>query len=133
MKKAFKLNSAISTGVSMAVAGAGSAVVDWALEKYNLVPAEWQKTTVNIVKIAGGAVLGSMFDAKKWYGVPKAIGDGVATVAAANLVSSLLPENSTDAASGLPEGTIGRLRMGQRGFRRARVAGLGVQNGVIAK
>ena len=133
MKKVkFNLNSIIATGTSMAVAGAGSAVLDWALERYNLVPDGWQKTTLNLVKVVAGATLGSMVDSKKGYGIPKAFGDGVATVAAANLVSSWLPEQA-DGANGVPEGTIGRLRLGQRGFRRAKVAGMGVQSGVIAK
>lgn len=128
--KSFNSKSAIATGVSVLVAGAGSSVVDWLLAKYNVLPADWEKTTVNVGKVAVGAIVGSMVKNT----IVKSAADGIATVAAANLVSGLLPDvEGTETASGLPEGTIGRLRMGQRGFRRARIAGLGVQNGVIAK
>ena len=65
--------------------------------------------------------------------------DGIATVGAANLVAEYMPDNTTDektkqatttttttAPAGLPKGTIGALRLGQRGFRRGanRVSGL---------
>ncbi len=127
--KAFNAKSAIATGVSVLGAGAGSAIVDWVLAKYNVLPSDWSKTVVNVGKVAVGAIAGSMIKNQ----IIKSAADGIATVAAANLVSDLLPESETETPSGLPEGTIGRLRMGQRGFRRARIAGLGVQNGVIAK
>lgn len=120
MKNPFKLNSAISTATSVFIAGAGSAAVDWALKKYDVLPADWGQTAVNIGKIVAGALVGSAISSKK-YGFVKSMADGVATVAAANLVADYLPEGT----AGLPEGTIGRLRVGQRGFRRPakRVAG----------
>lgn len=132
MKKGFKkfnLNSMISNATAMALAGAGSAGVDWLLKKYDVIPGDWDDTVVNAVKVAGGALLASMVDSKTLYGIPKAAGDGIATVGAYNLVAAMLPAegNTTPDPSpttGLPEGMIGRIRMGQRGFRRARVAGV---------
>lgn len=121
MKNPFKKSSAIQTAVTVLGAGAGSAVVDWLLEKYNIIDENWEKTTVNAVKIAGGAIAGAMIPNKgMWYGLAKSACDGVATVAAADLVKSFLPVNTTSTTEGLPSGTIsGRLRMGQRGFRKA--------------
>ena len=127
--KKFNLNSAFSNATAMALAGAGSAGVDWLLKKYDVIPGDWDDTVVNAVKVAGGALLASMVDSKTLYGIPKAAGDGIATVGAYNLVAAMLPtvdgsEDKTAVTTGLPEGTIGRIRMGQRGFRRARVAGV---------
>lgn len=132
MKNPFKKSSAIQTGIAVLGAGAGSAVADWLLEKYNIIDESWEKTTVNIAKIAGGAILGAMVPNKgTWWGLAKSACDGIATVAAANLVSDLLPENETaggqEGTNGLPKGMIGRagMRLGQRGYvRRAKVAGV---------
>lgn len=130
MKKAFKkfnLNSTISNVTAMALAGAGSAGVDWLLKKYDVIPGSWDDTIVNAVKVAGGAILASMVDGKTLYGIPKAVGDGVATVGAYNLMLGFLPDATTEPASeidpvtGLPKGMIGasaRRHLGQRGFAR---------------
>ena len=80
MKNPFKLNSAISTATSVLIAGAGSAAVDWALKKYDVLPADWGQTAVNIGKIVAGALVGSAISSKK-YGFVKSMADGVATVA----------------------------------------------------
>ena len=100
----------------MVVGGAGSAALDWALKKYDVLPAEWGDTAVQAGKAIVGAVAGSMV--KNTY--VKSAFDGIATVAAANLVAGWLPET----VNGLPNGTIGRLRLGQRGFRKAGVRGV---------
>jgi hypothetical protein len=125
--KSFNAKSAIATATSMAVAGAGSAVVDWALAKYDVLPAEWGDTAVQAGKIVVGAIGGSMIKNQ----IAKSVFDGIATVAAAKLVAGMLPDDTADGGaksnigpSGLPEGTIGRIRLGQRGFRRGRVAGM---------
>lgn len=124
--KSFSTKAAIATATSMAVAGAGSAVVDWALAKYDVLPASWGDTAVQAGKIVVGAIGGSMIKNQ----IAKSVFDGIATVAAAKLVAGMLPEGdaSNDGSTqmtGLPEGTIGRIRLGQRGFRRGRVAGMG--------
>lgn len=128
--KSFNAKSAIATATSMAVAGAGSAVVDWALAKYDVLPADWGGTAVQAGKIVVGAIGGSMIKNQ----IAKSVFDGIATVAAANLVAGMLTEDDTDKddtdkggstqMTGLPGGTIGRIRLGQRGFRRGRVAGM---------
>lgn len=115
--KSFNTKAAIQTAISVGVGGAGSAALDWALKKYDVLPAEWGDTAVQAGKVIVGAVAGSMV--KNSY--VKSAFDGIATVAAANLVAGVLPE--TAPASGLPNGMIGRVRMGQRGFRRAAVRG----------
>lgn len=125
--KSFNTKAAITTATSMAVAGAGSAVVDWVLAKYNVLPADWGDTAVQAGKVVVGAVGGSMIKNQ----IVKSVFDGIATVAASKLVAGMLPETTNNAGSeetettaGLPEGTIGRIRLGQRGFRRARVSGV---------
>lgn len=120
--KSFNTKSAIATGTSVFFAGAGSAVADWLLAKYDVIPADYQQYT-NIGKVIVGAVAGSMIKNQ----IAKSAFDGIATVGAANLVAGWLPEDQTKETStpaGLPEGMIGRLRMGQRGFRRAAVRGV---------
>lgn len=116
--KSFNTKSAIATGTTVLVAGAGSAVADWLLAKYDVIPADYQQYT-NIGKVIVGAVAGSMIKNQ----IAKSAFDGIATVGAANLVAGWLPEG-TKATEGLPEGMIGKLRMGQRGFRRAAVRGV---------
>ena len=121
--KSFNTKSAIATATSMVVAGAGSAVVDWALAKYDVLPASWGDTAVQAGKIVVGAIGGSMIKNQ----IAKSVFDGIATVASAKLVAGMLPEGENGGAlqtTGLPEGTIGRIRLGQRGFRRGRVAGM---------
>lgn len=121
--KSFNAKSAIATGTSVFFAGAGSAAADWALAKWDVIPAEYAQYT-NIGKVLVGAVVGSM--AKNQ--IVKSAFDGIATVGAANLVAGWLPEDETNketaTPAGLPEGMIGKLRMGQRGFRRAAVRGV---------
>ena len=114
--KKFSTKSAIATGTAVLTAGVGSAVADWLLAKYDVIPADYQQYT-NIGKVILGAVAGSMMTNQ----IAKSAFDGIATVGAANLVAGWLPtetKESAAAAAGLPEGTIGRLRMGQRGFRK---------------
>lgn len=123
--KSFSTKAAIATATSVAVAGAGSAVVDWALKKYDVIPAEWGDTVVQAGKIVIGAVGGSMIKNQ----IAKSVFDGIATVAAANLTGSFLLTD-TPVVEGLPKGTIGRInRLGQRGFRRGglsrKVSGVG--------
>ena len=116
--KSFNSKSAIATGTSVFFAGAGSALADWALSKWDVIPAEYAQYT-NIGKVLAGAVVGSM--AKNQ--IIKSAFDGIATVGAAKLVEGWLPEtgaaDETATTEGLPKGMIGRLHMGQRGFRRA--------------
>lgn len=125
--KSFNTKAAIKTGTSVLVGGVGSAVADWLLDKYQIVPAQYQQYT-NLGKVILGAIAGSMVKNE----MVKSAFDGIATIGAANLVAEYMPDNATTtttttaAPAGLPQGTIGALRLGQRGFRRGakRVSGL---------
>ena len=121
--KKFNTKSVIATGTAVLAAGAGSAVADWLLAKYDVIPAEYAEYT-NVGKVLIGAVAGSMLTNQ----IAKSAFDGIATVGAANLVAGWLPtetKEETATPAGLPEGTIsGRLRMGQRGFRKAGIRGV---------
>ena len=120
MKNPFKLQNAISTGVAVMIGGGANVLADWGIEQMNL--SEEYKKYVDAGKVVVGAVAGSMINGKK-YGWLKSAMDGIAIVGASHLVSGLI---NTESTSGLPEGTIGRIRLGQRGFRGGRrVAGLG--------
>ena len=120
MKNPFKLQNAISTGVAVMIGGGANVLADWGIEQLNL--SEEYKKYVDAGKVVVGAVAGSMINGKK-YGWLKSACDGIAIVGASHLVSGLI---NTESTSGLPEGTIGRIRLGQRGFRPyKRVAGLG--------
>ena len=124
--KKFNTKSVIATGTAVLVAGAGSAVADWLLAKYDVNPAEYQDYT-NIGKVVLGAIGGSMITNQ----IAKSAFDGIATVGAANLVTGFLPNGattgsettsiettSTETPSGLPKGTIGRVKMGNKAFKR---------------
>ena len=121
--KKFNTKSVIATGTAVLAAGAGSAVADWLLTKYDVIPAEYAEYT-NVGKVLLGAVAGSMMTNQ----IAKSAFDGIATVGAANLVAGWLPTETKDepaAAAGIdPQSMIGRLRMGQKGFRRAGVRGV---------
>lgn len=126
MKNPFKKSSIIDTVVNVGVGGAANVAMDYAIASVDAL-AKLGDTTKNVVKIALGAVAGSMISNK----YARAAFDGIATVGAANLVSGYI--NGTDdetgggseGTTGLPFGTIGKAyHLGQRGFRR-RVAGVG--------
>ena len=122
MKNPFKKSSAVSTLINVGIGGAANVAVDYAWGQIDTL-AGLGETTKNAIKIAAGAIGGSMV--KNQYAA--AALHGIATVGVSNLIASYLPgaEDSTSTTAGLPEGTIGRLRMGQRGFaRRGRVAGV---------
>lgn len=117
MKNPFKKSSIIDTVVNVGVGGAANVAMDYAFGKVDFL-ASLGATTKNAVKVAAGALGGAMISNK----YARAAFDGIAVVGASELISSLLPTSET---TGLPEGTIGRVRLGQRGFaRRARVAGV---------
>ena len=128
MKNPFKKSSAVNTLINVGIGGAANVAVDYAWGQVETL-ASLGDTTKNAIKIAAGAIGGSMV--KNQYAA--AALHGIATVGVSNLIASYLPGADSEdggAASaattaGLPSGTIGRLRMGQRGFaRRGRVSGV---------
>ena len=124
--KSFNTKSAIKTGTSVLVGGIGSAIADWLLAKYDIIPADYQQYT-NAGKVVVGAIAGSMVK----NDIVKSAFDGIATVGAAELVKGFLPTDDSAATenpvTGLPKGMIGaaaRRHLGQRGFAR-KVNGVG--------
>lgn len=115
------MKSAIDTAVNVAIGGASSVAVDYAISQIDAL-ATVDKTYIQLGKLALGAVVGSMATGK----VVPAMANGVATVAVASLVNDLTAPK-TEAPAGLRPGTIGRVRMGNRQFRHARVAGVSTQ------
>lgn len=116
----------MDTVVNVGIGGASNALIDLGWNKVDFL-AGLGDTTKNAIKIVGGAVVGSMISNK----YARAAADGIATVGVSNLVAGLLPSDETAAPAGLADGTIGRIRLGQRGFaRRAgkRVAGVAGSN-----
>ena len=131
MKNPFKKSAIVDTLVNVGVGGAANAVFDAGaalISQY----ASLEDTTKNAVKIALGAIAGSMISGNKtWHKVGRAAADGIATVGVSELVKPYAEQlaskvSGDEGTAGLPEGTIGKIRLGQRGFaRRARrVAGV---------
>ena len=125
MKNPFKKSSIMDTAINVGIGGAANVAFDYLVD---MIPEQsWLTDTVkNAVKVAGGAIVGSMISNR----YARAAADGIATVGVSNLVSGLISGSKTDSTSGLAEGTIGRIRLGQRGFARKarRVAGVAGSN-----
>ena len=124
MKNPFKKNNILATVKDVAFGGAGNVAYDYLYSKIDAA-AGLGDVTKNAIKIGVGAVGGAMVK-QSWA---KSMLNGVATVGVSNLISHYMPggEGSvteTTVTAGLPKGTIGRIRLGQRGFRRGRVAGV---------
>lgn len=118
MAKLFKKASITDTLINVGVGGAANVAVDYV---FNMVAGTskvsgegdststtaeepmFSDTTKNIIKVVGGAVVGSMISNK----LARAAADGVATVGVSNLISGLMEDEKP--ASGLPYGTIGRV------------------------
>lgn len=119
MKNPFKKSSIVDTVVNVGVGGAANVAIDYVFGSVDAL-ASLGDTTKNAIKIAAGALAGTMVK-NKWA---RAAADGVAVVGASNLIASYLPTDAPATTEGLPQGTIGRIRLGQRGFRRAAVRGV---------
>ena len=127
MKNPFKKQSAIDTLINVGVGGAANVAVDYLINQVDAIKSLGD-TTVNLIKIAGGAVVGSMISNK----YARLACDGVATVGVSNLISSFMDEPSTEGAAGLPYGTIGRVRPGVAAYKRARSRKVsGVNSGAV--
>lgn len=123
MAKLFsKKSGAIDTLVNVGIGGAANVAIDYAVAQFDALSSQTQ-TVKNAVKIAAGVIGGSMVKNKYL----KSGLEGIAVCGVAQLVADQLAENTT--TSGLPAGTIGRVRMGNRYFRGSRgvrgVAGAG--------
>lgn len=114
-KNPFKKSSIIDTVVNVGIGGAANVAIDYVVNQVEAIQSLGD-TTINALKIAAGAVVGSMVTDK----FARAAADGVATVGVSNLIAGLMTDSTPAApASGLPYGTIGRVRPGNRAYRRA--------------
>lgn len=120
MKNPFKKSSIIDTVVNVGVGGAANVAIDCVVDSVDAIKSLGD-TTVNVLKIAAGAVVGSMVSSK----VARAACDGVATVGVSNLIAGLMADKEATPPSGLPYGTISRPGVvpGNRAYRRAAARG----------
>lgn len=112
MKKFFKKGLA-STMVASVVSGAGSVAADYVIGQIDALSTA-NADYINGGKVVAGAILGSM--TRNQY--LKSMADGIAAVGAANLVQSLVDGTMGSGTSGLPKGTIGSAKAGDRYFRK---------------
>lgn len=120
-KNPFKKSSIIDTVINVGIGGAANVAIDYVVNQVDAIK-DLGDTTVNALKIAAGAVVGSMVTDK----FARAAADGVATVGVSNLIAGLMSDTApSEGAGALPRGTIGRVRPGNRAYRRAhKVSGL---------
>ena len=121
MKNPFKKSSIIDTVVNVGIGGGANVAIDYLVDSVDMLKSI-SSTYINAGKIVLGAFAGTMLKNK----YARAAADGVATVGAANLVSSFITGSTAtpEAAAGLPSGTIGRIRLGNKNYRRG-VRGVG--------
>lgn len=126
-KNPFKKQSIIDTVVNVGIGGAANVAIDYVVGQVDAIQSLGD-TTINALKIAAGAVVGSMVSDK----FARAAADGVATVGVSNLIAGLMKDEvSTTAPGGLPYGTIsGRVVPGNRAYRRSRKVS-GVNAGAV--
>ncbi len=119
MKNPFKKQSIMDTVVNVGIGGAANVAIDYVVGQVEAIQSLGD-TTINALKIAGGAIVGSMVSNK----FARAAADGVATVGVSNLIAGLMNDSAStpgESTSGLPYGTIGRpVRLGNRAYRRAK-------------
>lgn len=117
-KNPFKKQSIIDTVVNVGVGGAANVAIDYVVNQVDAIKSLGD-TTVNMLKIAAGAVVGSMVSNK----IARAACDGVATVGVSNLIAGMMDDEGTAGTGALPRGTIGRVIPGNRAYRRAAARG----------
>lgn len=129
MAKLFKKANITDAAINVGVGGAANAAIDLAVESIDAIKSLGD-TYVNAGKVVLG-VLGGTMVSNKYL---RAAANGIATVGVASLVKDhvvpLISGDTTDKTetpSGVP--FIGRLRVGQRGFRNAGLRGTGTVAG----
>ena len=125
MKNPFKKQSIIDTVVNVGIGGGANVAIDYLVDSVDMLKSI-SSTYINAGKIVLGAFAGTMLKNK----YARAAADGVATVGAANLVSSFITGSTAtpETTAGLPAGTIGRtVKLGNKFYRRGvrGVAGAG--------
>lgn len=114
-KNFFKKQNIMDTAVNVGIGGAANVAVDYAMSSIDAL-SSLETSTKNYIKLGAGIVGGALLGGK--YLRPAF--DGIATVAVSEIVAGLMGDNTT---SGLPQGTIGRIKPGNAYFRRRRVSG----------
>ena len=137
-KNPFKKKSLMDTLVNVGIGGAANVVYDQVLGSVledSLSSMEDPGLVNNIIKIVGGAVVGGMISNQ----YARAAADGIAVVGVSNLVNDLMSsdsskkdgsgdnsgDNSGEKTTGLPSGTVGRIVLGNRRYKRRGTNGLG--------
>lgn len=113
-KNPFKKQGIITSLTNIAVGGAANVATDYVVSSVSAL-ATLDPRYIQGGKIVLGALLGSMSKNKYVH----AAADGMAVVGASELISGLVNGTPAAAASGLPRGTVGAARMGDRYFKRA--------------
>lgn len=119
MKNPFKKSSITDTLMNVGLGGVANVGFDYL---YKLTGLDLGETTKNAIKIAVGAVGGSMVSSKPL----RAAADGIAVVGVSNLISGLIDGDDetggSNAGSGDETATTAGVafmgRLGQKGFRR---------------
>lgn len=127
-KNPFKKNNVVDTLINVGVGGAGNVAADYVINNVDMLK-NLDADTINIGKFIVGSV-GSAMVSNKYA---KALMDGFAVVGASNYIGGLM---ATQGTTGVPAGTIGRVRYmaprrgGARGFVSRKMSG--VPAGTIA-
>ena len=132
-KNPFKKKSLTDTLINVGIGGAANVLYDQVLGGVMdeaLTSVDDPDMIKNIIKIAGGAVVGGMVSSQ----YARAAADGIAVVGVSNLVDGLMNSSKTASTGtgtdtkidGLPYGTVGRVvNLGNRKYKRRSVNGLG--------
>lgn len=122
-KNPFKKKGITDTLINVGIGGAANVAMDYVVSSVESLSSLGPKT-INAIKIGVGVLGGTMTTNK----MVRAAVDGIATVGVSNLVASLMDgTTSTSGTAGIPNGTIGAFRLGNRNFVRRgnrRVSGL---------
>lgn len=137
-KNPFKKQGIVDTLTNVGIGGAANVAMDYLVSSVDAL-ATMDATTINAIKIGVGVLGGSMTTNK----MIRAAVDGIAVVGVSNLVQGLMDgtngkdgdDKGTGAIPygtiGLPGGTIGRLKLGNRYARKTDIAG--VAGGIMGK
>lgn len=122
-KNPFKKKGITDTLINVGIGGAANVAMDYVVSSVEALSSLDSKT-INAIKIGVGVLGGTMTTNK----IVRAAVDGIATVGVSNLVASLMDgTTSTSGTAGIPNGTIGAFRLGNRNFvkrGKRRVSGL---------
>lgn len=137
-KNPFKKQGIIDTLTNVGIGGAANVAMDYLVDSVDSLKT-MDSTTINAIKIGVGVLGGTMTTNK----MIRAAVDGIAVVGVSNLVQGLLDDTGSEKGTGtgadksgmggLPGGTIGRLRLGNRYFRKTAPGVAGVAGGIMGK